>query len=60
MKKTTIGQVVSELYARYPRQYHDDELAALATQVVLSELLEARAREVALPASRPRALRRAA
>lgn len=40
---TTIGRLVSELYARYERLYHDPELAARATAVVVAELLAARA-----------------
>lgn len=60
LMKTTIGQVVSELYTSYQRRYHDEELAALATQVVLSELLAALARETTRPVMRPHQLRRAA
>jgi hypothetical protein len=37
--KTTIGQLVSSLYSRYQREYRDDALAALATEVVVGELL---------------------
>lgn len=36
---TTIGQLISELYTKYERRYRDDELAAMATQVRLEELL---------------------
>ena len=37
---TTMGQLVSDLFARYERELHDPELAAVATQVRLAELLE--------------------
>ena len=57
--KTTIGQAVSELFSRYERKYQDEELAALATGVVLSELLAA-ADTPSPPVTRPRPLRRAA
>lgn len=36
---TTIGQLICELYTKYERRYRDDELAAMATQVRLEELL---------------------
>ena len=39
---TTIGQVVSQLFRRYQRMYRDEELAALATAVVLGELFASR------------------
>lgn len=39
---TTIGQLVSILFAKYERQFHDERLAAVATQVALDELLHAR------------------
>jgi hypothetical protein len=39
-KTTTMGQLVCELYARFERQLRDPELAAVATQVRLAELLE--------------------
>lgn len=57
--KMTIGRLVSELFDRYQRQYRDEELAALATQVVMSEVLAARQREGA-PGPRGHGLRRAA
>ena len=42
---TTMGQLVSDLFARYERELHDPELAAVATQVRLAELLEHSTRE---------------
>jgi hypothetical protein len=36
---TTIGQLVSVLFAKYEQQLHDEELAAVATQVAVDELL---------------------
>ena len=39
---TTIGQLISDLYSKYERRYHDPELAAIATQVTVDELLRAR------------------
>jgi hypothetical protein len=45
---TTIGQLVSILFAKYERQFHDEKLAALATQVALDELLRERK-----PSNRP-------
>jgi hypothetical protein len=39
---TTIGDLVSTLFARYERRFHDERLAAVATQVVLDELLRRR------------------
>lgn len=36
---TTIGQLITELYAKYERRYRDRELATMATQVRLSDLL---------------------
>ena len=35
-----MGQLVSDLFARHERELHDSELAAVATQVRLAELLE--------------------
>ncbi len=66
--KTTLGQLVSELFDAYERRHGDPDLAALATQVTVNELLIAgdgrsRARVVRTPASRPvhrRATRQAA
>jgi hypothetical protein len=44
---TTIGQLITELFATYQQQFHDDRLAAAATQVVVDELLRARERRAA-------------
>lgn len=41
---TTIGQLISTLFASFDRQFHDEELAAVATQVALNELLSDRKR----------------
>jgi hypothetical protein len=42
---TTMGQLVSKLYDRYERRFHDEQLAALATQAMIEEILrESRAR----------------
>jgi hypothetical protein len=37
---TTMGQLVSDLFARYERELHDPKLAAVATQIMLAELLD--------------------
>jgi hypothetical protein len=37
---TTMGQLVSDLYAKYERELHDEELAAVATEIKVAELLE--------------------
>ena len=39
---TTIGQLVSELFAKYERRFHDEEIAAVATQVIVDELIRTR------------------
>jgi len=39
---TTIGQLISDLYSKYERRYRDEELAAVAAQVTVDELLRAR------------------
>jgi hypothetical protein len=36
----TMGQLVSDLYAKYERELHDEQLAAVATEVRVTELLE--------------------
>jgi hypothetical protein len=36
---TTLGQLISELYTKYERRFRDDELAGMATQIRLEELL---------------------
>jgi hypothetical protein len=41
---TTIGQLITTLFAKYERQFHDEKLAAIATQVAVDELLLARRR----------------
>jgi hypothetical protein len=41
---TTIGQLVSTLFAKYELQFRDAKLAAVATQLALEELLRERAR----------------
>ncbi len=38
----TIGQLISDLYSKYERRYHDEELAAVATQVTLDDMFRAR------------------
>jgi len=42
---TSLGQLVSDLFAKYEREFQDDHLAALATEVRISELLERANRE---------------
>jgi hypothetical protein len=37
---TTVGQLICDLYAKYERELHDEHLAAVATEVRVSELLE--------------------
>ena len=37
----TMGQLVSELFDKYERCYHDETLAALATQAAVVEILRA-------------------
>lgn len=41
---TTIGQLISELLTQYERKLHDHELAAVATEVTLNDMLRARQR----------------
>lgn len=41
--KTTIGSLVAQLFESYRRTYHDAQLAALATEVVVDELRAAAA-----------------
>ena len=48
----TVGQLVSDLYAKYERELHDEQLAAVATEVRVTELLEA------MPRRRPGRARR--
>jgi hypothetical protein len=40
----TVGQLVSDLYAKYERELHDEHLAAVATQIKVTELLESHPR----------------
>lgn len=40
--RTTLGQLISELFDVYERRYRDPHLAALAAQVTVNELLSAR------------------
>lgn len=42
---TTVGQLISTLYTKFEREYHDPELAAIATEVALDELLRDRDRK---------------
>jgi hypothetical protein len=49
---TTMGQLVSDLYAKYERELHDEELAAVATEIQVSELLESMPRRRARPRKR--------
>lgn len=39
---TTIGQLVSILFAKYERQFHDEKRAARATQAALDKILRER------------------
>lgn len=39
---TTIGDLVSVLFAKYERRFHDERLAAVATQIALDGLLRGR------------------
>ena len=41
---TTIGDLVSSLYSKYERRYRDPELAAIATQLKVEQLLRDRGR----------------
>ena len=43
---TTVGELISKLFAEYENSYHDRKLAALATQVTLDELTHTRRRRV--------------
>ncbi len=36
----TMGQLVCELYTKYERELHDEQLAAVATAIKMNELLE--------------------
>jgi len=39
---TTIGQLIAALYTRFEREYHDHDLATVATQRALEKLLRRR------------------
>ena len=39
---TTIGQLIADVYSKYERHYHHEQLAAVATQVTVDEILRAR------------------
>jgi hypothetical protein len=41
----TMGQLVAALFDAYDRKLHDEQLAAIATEVRISELLEQRSRK---------------
>ncbi|MBS1123546.1 MAG: hypothetical protein H6Q90_5774 [Deltaproteobacteria bacterium] len=41
MTTTTMGELVAELFDRYERCFHDEALAARATQATLTEVLRA-------------------
>ena len=43
--KTTIGNLVSEIFEQYRRAYQDDDLAALATEVAVCEIFAAASRQ---------------
>lgn len=40
----TIGQLVSDLFSKYERQFGDEQVAAIATQVTIDEVLRNRNR----------------
>jgi hypothetical protein len=52
---TTVGQLVSQFFESYDREYHDEEIAAVATQVRIMDLLERTRRVRARPAPQRRA-----
>ena len=54
--KTTLGLLVSELFDMFEQRYRDPELAALATEVIVNDLLYRPRRRLAVDA-RPRAAR---
>lgn len=41
---TTIGQLVAALFEQYEHRYHDEKLAAVATQVTVDDLMPPRPR----------------
>lgn len=48
----TMGQLVSEVYEAYERRYHDKELAAIATQVTVDDLMRVSRERRHVPAER--------
>ena len=40
----TMGQLVSQFFDAYDREFHDEKLAAVATQVRIAELLDRKPR----------------
>ena len=44
-KKTTIGQLVANLFTKYEHRYHDARSAAIATQVALENLPRSRRKD---------------
>jgi hypothetical protein len=56
----TMGQLVSDVYEAYERRYGDTELAAVATQVTVDDIIQTarkrrpRAGKVASPGARTR------
>lgn len=42
MFMTTLGELIATLYTKYQRRYRDRELAAIATEVMLDQLLSPR------------------
>jgi hypothetical protein len=38
---TTLGQLVTTLFDQYEQRYHDEKLAAVATQVTVDHLIRA-------------------
>ena len=39
MRTTTLGQLVADLFDKYERRFHDEELAAVATQTTITHML---------------------
>lgn len=53
----TMGQLVCEVFDAYERRYHDKELAAIATQVTLADILSRASRKRRARAERRRGVR---
>jgi hypothetical protein len=51
----TMGQLVAQFFEAYDREFHDEELAAVATQVRIAELLEKKPRTRRIRGSHPHA-----